>query len=586
MLALNFTERRHPHSINRTAMIACKKLILSACCLVLSAFQAFSIEHALPLPEVNTLAGSFAELRPNHFHGGWDFRTGGQENLPVYAFADGYVSYVAFSPGGYGKMVMINHPDGTTSLYGHLNGLLGDLAEYVKAEQYKQRSYSVMLDIPKGKFPVKAGQQFAISGNTGGSAGPHLHFETRRTADGLMLNPFIHNSLFGVVDNMRPTIYGVKIYGVPGSGLVNGVAEKKYSTNAGKATTLRQGSTVRAWGKLSFAIKASDKMNGTWFTYGIRKYRLFVDGQLVSQIHLSDFLFDDKRGINSLTDYKQRALSKEYFVKFSREPGNPLSVYSNMLNNAVVDVNEEGRNYTIAMEVEDDFGNTDRFQFIVRGEKRDIPEADKGYTQLLKQGKPNTFSRKSLLLNFPADALYTDLPLFFRQDTLKNYYSAAYDFGTDFVPIHSKFDVSVKIDTDTLFDKQKYVLCRLNEHGKVTGTIPARYVRGFMVGETNYLSRMAVFADFKAPTIFTEHILKLRQFPVLKLKIADNLSGIESYNCYIDGKWVLFEHDGKTARIFCDLRTAGLEQFKKHTLRVEVNDYCGNQGVLETSIYF
>ncbi len=561
------------------------RLLLSFLCIGCAA-SAAPLQYELPLPEVNTLAGSFAELRPNHFHGGWDFRTGGKENLPVYAFADGFISHVVITPSGYGKMVMIDHPDGTTSLYGHLNGFVGELDSVVRNEQYKRHAYAVTLDFPANRFPVKAGQQFAISGNTGGSAGPHLHFEIRRTSDGLMLNPCKHNSLFGIQDNVKPTIYGVKIYGVPGKGEVNGIAEKKYATNAGKATTLRQGTTVRAWGKLSLAVKASDKMNNTWFNYGIRKYRLFFNHTLISQIHLANFLFDDKRAVNSLIDFKQRALSKEFFVKFSREPGNPLSIYSHMVGNAVIDINEEGKSYPVTIEVEDDFGNTDSFSFIIRGEKQDIPEAPTGYTQLLKQGKHNTFSRPTLLLNFPADALYTDVPIFFSQDTVKNMFSRVYDFGTDFVPIHSKFDVSVRIDCDTLTDKSKYVLARLNPKNVVTGVIPAQYINGYMVGEAKYLSRMAVYKDVTAPIIGAEHILKLRQFPVMKLKIRDNLSGIESYNGYIDGKWVLFEYDPKTSRISCDLRKLGLEEGRTHTLHVEVADACGNVGVLDTNIYY
>lgn len=561
-----------------------KRFLFSAVLLV--PFSASAINYVLPLAEVNTLAGSFAELRPNHFHGGWDFRTGGQENMAVFAYADGYVSHVVITPGGYGKMAMIDHPDGTTSLYGHLNGFVGELGEYVRAEQYKQKSFQVHLDLPKGRFPVKAGQQFAWSGNTGGSAGPHLHFETRRTSDGLMLNPYKHNDVFKVVDNMKPSIKGVKIYGLPGAGSVNGIAEKKYVANSGKATTLGQGSTVRAWGKVSFACKASDKMTGTHFNYGLRKYRLYFEHKLVSEIHLANFLFDDKRAINSLVDFKQRAVSSEYFVKFSRDAGNPLSVYSNMVGNAVLNITEEGKNYPIMIEVEDDFGNKDSLSFIIRGEKQDLAPAPTGYTTLLKQGKPNTFSTPTLLLNFPANAFYTDVPVYFSKTENAKMFSSVYDFGTEFVPIHTMFDVSVKIDVDTLADKSKYVLARLNSKDLVTGVIPSKYVKGHLVGETNYLSRMAVFKDVTAPTITPDRILKLRQNPVLSLKIRDNLSGIESYNGYIDGKWVLFEFDSKTARILCNLRSLGLEENTQHQLRVEVADACGNVGVLETSIYY
>lgn len=553
---------------------------------MLMPFAAHAANYALPLPEVNTLAGSFAELRPNHFHGGWDFRTGGKENLPVYAFADGYISHVVITPSGYGKMVMIDHPNGITTIYGHLNGFVGNLDSAVRREQFAKHSYDIQLDFPKGKFPVKAGQQFAWSGNTGGSAGPHLHFETRRTSDGLMLNPYKYNSVFNVLDNENPTIYGIKIYGLPGAGGVNGIDEKKYLVNAGRATTLRQGSTVRAWGKLAFAVKASDKMTGTYFNYGIRKYRLYLDHKLVSEIHLENFLFADKRAVNSLIDFKQRALSKEFYVRFSRDPGNPLSIYSHMVGNGTLTINEEGKNVPVTVEVEDDFGHKDSFSFIIRGEKQSVAPAPSGYTQMLKRGRPNTFSRKSILLNFPADALYTDVPLYFKMDTTQNLFSTAYDFGTDYVPIHTKFDVSVKVDRDTLRDKNKYVLATLNDKNQVTGVVPAKYIKGYMVGEASYLCRLGVYKDVTPPTIGTEHILKLRKFPVMKLKIRDNLSGIDTYNGYIDGKWVLFEYDPKTARILCDLRRAGLAEGRNHKLHVVVTDACGNKAVLDTSIYY
>ncbi len=551
------------------------------------AVKAGGLVFVKPLPEITTLSGSYAELRPNHFHGGWDFRTGGQVDLPVYAVADGYIARVVITPSGYGKMVMINHPGGITTVYGHLNGFLGKLDSAVRREQYRQRRYDVTVEFRPSDFPVKHGQQFAISGNTGGSAGPHLHFEVRRTADGTMMNPVIYNKVFGIQDDKSPKIFGVKIYGVPGSGEVNGVSQMRYLCNIGRAT-LRNGSTVRAWGNVSFAVKASDYMSGTYFSYGVRKMRLYVDGRLVSQVTLQNFLFDEKKAVNSLVDYDQLMHTKEYYVKFSKDKGNPLHFYAPLVRNGVLTVNQN-RLYPIVIEVEDDFGHKNRISFNIRGERGSLSSVPMGYTSMFRAGHANAISRKSFLLRLPKDALYTDVPIYFKDmkpAPTSNLYSDIYDFGAKNVPLHSPADVSVKILSDVLPHKNQYVLAKLNDKNQVCGTVNAEYVRGYMVGKAPALCRMAVYKDDKAPTIGAEHILKLRRFPVLKLKIRDNLSGIDTYNGYIDGKWVLFEYDPKTARISCDLRKAGLAEGRNHTLRVEVVDYCKNKGVLETKIFY
>lgn len=542
------------------------------------------LNYYTPLPQINTLAGSYAELRPNHFHGGWDFRTGGQCGLPVRSLADGYIARVVITPSGYGKMVMINHPDGTTTVYGHLEGFVGRLDSFVRAIQYQRQRYDVTIEFKPTDFPIRGGQQFAFSGNTGGSAGPHLHFETRRTSDGTMLNPFLHNNVFGIQDKMAPTIFGIKIYAVPGQGSVNGVSQMRYLTNIRRAT-LRQGSSVRAWGKITFGIKSSDQMTGSWFHYGIRKVRLFVDDKLFSEVNIQNFRFADKRAVNSLVDFEQLMLTKEYYVKFSREKGNPLPFYSHAPSNAILNVNRQ-RNYRIRMETIDDFGNANSFSFNVRGVPSTATPAPHGYSSMLRQGVPNSFSRKSLLLSFPKDALYTNVPLYYSESPSLHFFSRIYDFGVKYVPFHTKIDVSVKIDRDSLHNKNQYVLASLNNRNLVNGIVPATYVKGFMVGQTYSLPRMAVFKDAIKPTIVVEHINKLRTFPVMKFKIHDNLSGIDTYNGFIDGHWVLFEYDPKNARISCDLRLCHLQQFRNHNLKLVVTDACKNAAVYQTKIYF
>ena len=550
--------------------------------------SAQDLQYAQPLQDVYTLAGTYAELRPNHFHGGWDFRTHGQENKPVYAVAKGYVARVVISPTGYGKMAMINHPDGTTTIYGHLNGFVGRLDSAVKAEQYKQRRFEVVAEFRPDEFPVVPGQQFAISGNTGGSAGPHLHFEIRRTSDLLMLNPFLHNDIFGIVDTKKPTIYGVKIYGATEAGAVDGKAEKKYLCNAGKNTTLRHGQIIPAWGKITFAVKASDAMDGTYFNYGVRKLWLDAEGKNISEIHIDSFPFEQKRAVNSLIDFAQRAVSREYYVKFSKEPGNPLQQHVATVNNAVLCIDTEGKEYPVTIRVQDDFGNADTFSFVIKGKPMPLPAADTAVTKMLRQGQDNIFSNEHLLLHFSKDALYTDVPLHYSTDTTaRNYLSPVHEFGTDLVPIHTEVDYAVKVEQDTLQNKRQYVLARVNKRNMVTGVVQkARYFNGYMAGTTNYLSRLAVFQDKDAPTIKPLNITKLKANPVLSFRIRDNLAGIKSYDGYIDGEWHPFEFDAKTARLHMDLRRTGIEKGTTHTVKIVVTDGCENTATHEVQIYY
>ena len=135
-----------------------------------------------PLDIPIVLAGTFGELRSNHFHAGIDIKTQGKEGLKVYAVAEGYVSRIKVQQYGYGKAIYVTHPNGYTSVFGHLNKFKKEIESFIQRIQYRKENYETGNIYPKkDQFIIKKGEVIAFSGDTGGSGAPHLHFEIRDT---------------------------------------------------------------------------------------------------------------------------------------------------------------------------------------------------------------------------------------------------------------------------------------------------------------------------------------------------------------------------------------------------------------------
>src|SRR5690606_17711563 len=146
-----------------------------------------------PLAIPAQASGTFAELRSTHFHAGDDYRTQQRTGLPVFAVADGYVSRVRVQIGGGGNSVYITHPNGYTSVYLHMQAFSVPLAAIVKAKQYELQRFDVDIPLDEHAVTVKKSDRIGLSGNSGSSQGPHLHFEIRDTKTQAPLNP----QLFG-----------------------------------------------------------------------------------------------------------------------------------------------------------------------------------------------------------------------------------------------------------------------------------------------------------------------------------------------------------------------------------------------------
>ncbi|MGA2822054.1 MAG: M23 family metallopeptidase, partial [Bacteroidales bacterium] len=273
------------------------------------------------------LAGGFGDVRQNHFHSGIDIRTGGEEGKPVYATADGYISRINISSTGFGKALYITHPNGFTSVYGHLKKLNGVIGNWIREQQYKKESFEIDIPVDAGVLKVKKGDIIAYSGNTGLSEGPHLHFEIRDAATQEIINPLLFGLPFK--DSTPPKIYNVRIYPFDENSMVNfsGNPVTLIVNGSGNNCKVSSKDTVRVSGNIIFGIQALDFSNDTGSRDGITSIELFVDTVCYFSQKIERFAFAETRYANSVLDYPQVVKNGQRIMRSYIAPNNKLSMY-------------------------------------------------------------------------------------------------------------------------------------------------------------------------------------------------------------------------------------------------------------------
>lgn len=525
------------------------------------------------------LSGNFAELRANHFHSGIDFKTQGAEGKPIHAVQDGYVSRISVSPWGYGNCLYLTHPDGTTTVYGHLQGFSKEVAAYVLQQQYAQEKFAVNLFPTPEQFPVKKGEIIARSGNSGSSGGPHLHFEVRDTRSEDILDPlpFFKGQ---IKDHQAPQVSGVMVYPVAGKGIASHSPEKREiplrPTGKNKKTE-QQTEPIEAWGEIGFAIKCYDRMDQTSNVYGVRKITLSVDGEEIFRSDAGRFAFSDTRYINSLTDYALWKTKRSFFIKSFIEPGNKLPFLS-ARNRGIVNIQEE-RIYTFIYTLSDDLGNTTRIRIPVKGKKQDIPAVPTAGKELFLWSKENRFGAKGIRMVIPQGNLYQSFYQTYsvREDSTR--LAPTHYLHDEPVALHGKARLSLRLNpqADTLADKRQYGIVQWNK-GKANW-IGGTYSQGWVNGEIRELGAYTVRQDTEKPVITPLQPANWNSRNGIRFKLSDNLSGVETYRGEIDGKFALFEMDKHSVVRYYPKKNnlpAG-----KHQLKLVVTDACGNTAVYQ-----
>jgi hypothetical protein len=535
----------------------------------------YSQQYRNPLHIPPALSGNFGELRNNHFHSGIDFKTQQAIGEPVVAVEDGYVSRVNVSPGGYGLALYINHPStGHTSVYGHLHAFSEEIAAWVKEQQYRQEKFSVTLFPEARRFPVKKGQQIALSGNTGGSGGPHLHFEIRdtRTEEPLDVLEFLTQ----IPDTQKPDIRGIAFYPAAGKGAVNG-GDKPVRLAIGKdkaGNPLAPGKSIDAWGRIGVGVKAYDRMNGQSNVFGVKHIRLFVDGRQVFGSSIRRFSFANTRMVNTFIDFEDWRKHRSFFMKSFVEPGNALPFYT-AENNGYIDIGEE-RPYQLRYELEDHYGNRLTYHFTVNGKRQPIPEREECGNRMA-WNLYNSHLEPGFHLQIPGGNLYGDCCFTHTAtDGNHNYYSGLHRVNDTPVPLHGRAEMWIGMHTDSLRNKANYGIVQVGSDG-AESWLGGNYVNGGVQVSVRELGGLyAIAADTVAPLITpvgqTSWIAQKR----IRLRLSDNKSGIASFRGEINGQFVLFTHDSKSSVYTYRFDDARLQRGIPQRFVFTVTDGAGN----------
>ncbi|RZL15207.1 MAG: M23 family metallopeptidase, partial [Pedobacter sp.] len=435
-------------------MIRMKLITLCFLCMAVQTFaqQIFS-ENKYPLVDFRppldivppALAGSFGELRSNHFHSGMDYRTNQRIGYPVYAIADGYISRLRVQNSGFGLALYINHKNGYTSVYGHLSRFNTKIAQEVKSIQYKKKSYEVD-DFPNEQLiPVRKGDIIAYTGNTGSSGGPHLHFEIRDTKTEATINP----QLFGlnIPDNIPPVIYSLYSYKLNKKPF-NEFTPKQALAITGSAGTYRAG-TVSLTGEVGFGIVTTDRHNGASGLNGVYSIELLLDGNHVFTSSVEKFEFEDSKAINSHIDYPTYLSTKRSIQKSFVDPGNPLSIYSNLVNRGRIEFND-GKLHELQYIVTDGKGNKSTLSFNVQADTKlpVYPENTISGNARFPYDVENQFNNDQVRIILPKGTLYNDLNFIYKTlpKPVGNAYSSIHQIHNNVTPLHLGFELWIKAD--------------------------------------------------------------------------------------------------------------------------------------------
>jgi len=536
-------------------------------------------ETTPPLDIPLKLSGTFGEFRATHFHAGLDIKTQGKEGFEVRAIKAGSLKRINVSISGYGKCLYIQHADGTTSVYAHLQKFAPKIEAYIKQYQYEKEQFTIQRYLKLNELTLEKGEVIGVSGNTGGSEGPHLHFEIRDTKSSNPLNPLQLN--FDIEDSIRPVIQGMYMYSI----FRDKASQKTPITLNKENDSTYVADLQHLGGTFGLGVRLFDRQDLSYNRNGIYNATLKINGTTRFSYTFDRIDFKDGKKIDALIDYATYKEERIRIQKLFRNLGVGYSFLPKDAPNGYL-VFEEGHSYQVELMVEDYAHNKTYVSFYVEGAPYERPSPLPPNSDSLSPYKDYLFTHGPYEVYLPKETFYAPVKLNISavNDTL---------FIEDTKQAQRKgFTLEVKIPEglDSL-QLQQLCLAKTNPRAKKDDN-PLQYVwtskkDSLLKTTAAYTGTYLITKDSLPPSIEPLNFVDeqwMSNYTHLKMGIDDDFSGIQSYRATINGQWIRMEYEPKDKTLIYDFDDIDFKKAKLD-LRIEVKDNVGNTSVYETSIF-
>lgn len=524
--------------------------------------QSNGLGFAFPLDRNPVVTGNYAELRPNHFHAGLDFSTDPVVNLPIKSVADGYISRIKISSGGYGRVLYVTHPNGYVTVYAHQKKYADKINLYARQKQLEQKKNEIECFPAPGELPVKKNEVIGYTGNTGSSTGPHLHFEIREEKSEIPLNPLL---FYNLKDDVKPVITHVAIYNTNDSNAVTLQKSVAFSTKL-NSLNLPGNTFVLPQNTFALAFAGYDLTNGTTNKNAIYEAKIELDGKLIYHHQLNNISFEQARYVNVFSEKSGSTKFQKCFTPACYD----VTIYKTLVNGGKIEL-KDTLTHVVELTVADEKGNHNSLVFYVKAKRIT------GYQA--QSAKSNAFCHKDFSLKQPDFELFVPIgalpnsTLLFRKQYSKAPADGSIDIGNRHEKLLKAYRMSLKIDKP-LSGKESKLVMLVNGDALVSV-----YDHGWLRAEPKAFGNFNYAYDTVAPVITYGYNktrpATIRNYKNLAFRVSDAISGIGEYNLYINNIWQIAEYDAKSSTIFCyfdDTTPMG-----NIDIRLEVSDKVGNK---------